>query len=449
MDASTTLQIFLILVILLVLVLVVVFRNSLFISNEDTYGEYETYFTGSCESETCGQFEGTKVIIQKCVPNEITGRGCLYPDGTMRYNSITTITPCSRQCVTYRWMLQSDSKCSLPTDECVNPGTVGSKTVTFICVAADDEGPNECTSSNLNPSNPFQQFFLGDTYNLTKSCTDFPNPVCNTSTCVFDPVLNTNPNCVTQSSPPFDILKEGVIYPSLGKVSMIGCSTELIDADDIVNRTVPPNYNPFICPNKCATPCRSFPFPGVVMLDDFDFLYGNLFLARIPGVGYVAPSKGLVTSSLNVIDNVPLEFYLFSQTREGCTQDEIEFSTAAIFTIGAREDNLYQLIVTVNTSYIGWLTSNGEWTQALNIYAGPGISSDQADSFQVELLDENRISIKTSSGDSINIPSTDGVDRSLDDLELVVFSPTTDFTDRFKCNLNPSLDHSSDFLDTT
>ncbi len=449
MDTNEAIQVFTIVSILITLALVVIFRNSLFIPSEDTYGEYVTSFTGVCESEVCGQNEGSQIVIQKCIPNETTGRGCLFSDGTQHFNTITTNVPCSKKCNSFEWQLQSESKCMLPTDNCVLPGTLGSRESTYVCVRADLEGPNQCVASNLDPSASFQQFFLGDTFTLTKSCTDFPNAVCNVLNCRFNPVLTALPNCETQSSSPFNILQEGVIYEDLGQGSSTGCSTLLITPDDIINGTIPADYNPFICPNSknkgasCAAACRSFPFPGVIFVDDLDFLYGNYFLVRIPDVGYLAPSRGLIGSSLNSIDDVSLMIFTFDLGKPGCTQDEVEFSTAVIFAIGPRGSGLYQLILTINTSYLGFLGSEPSWKQALNIYNGPGITSNVAEEFQVQLIDENTISIKTSSGESIAVNSTDGIQRTLDELELVVFSPNTNFSNRCRCNLNICLDDST------
>ena len=447
------------------------------------------------------------------------------------------------------WQVTNEGVCSLdplvPSNICVPAGTIGNRTVTYQCVPVDTQGPNFCTSSDLDPSAPSQQFFVGDTYTINLTCLNYPNDICGNwqtvnppppsgtvstmgfeiASCQFTDVLDPSLlypgiTCQTDATFPFDILKEGVLYDPLscvtnasstaGEISEINtapipidltnvcsadaCGTVLITSEDIVNVTVPDDYNPFICPSEsgtvapqiqqnvatCATPCRVIPLSGIYNIGngDLDFLYGNIFIASIPNVGFISAAQipatdGQVvlfrdtrTTSTQVLDDTPL--YVFTDalsadgvtddlTRDGCSQEKIEEDTGIVFSIGPREVDgnsfISQFNLIIDLKYLGWLgidSINPIWEQAYNIYNGPGITSDQADLFVVELLSpldttgspgsrpfigKAVISIKfgeESPGTSIIIPGTDNNQYTLDEVEITVFDPDsfTNFFDR-------------------
>nr|QBK93443.1 MAG: uncharacterized protein LCPAC404_01470 [Pithovirus LCPAC404] len=529
-ELASIFEVFLMVILIITIILVVIYRNSLFLASPNDFGDYNTLFTGDCMAATCGENNGTQTVIQNCIPNTNTGFGCLFPDGRQSFETITSQQPCTRQCEISGWQLQSETECLLtppiPPDICVEPGTLGSRSLTYECVSIDDQGPNFCNATLLDASLPPQQFNVGDTLTVDKICSDYPNDICgiwrtvdptppagtvssdgvDPAPCLLnsvfdDSLLFPGVECKTQNSAPFDILKEGVLFDPMSCVtsdpneintapidkdltltcSPTDCGTDLIDWENVVNVTIPDDFNPFICPSissitapqlqqdvaTCTTLCSVFPNPDEYTIGngDLDFLLGRTFIASIPNVGYVASAEipaidGQIilfrdtrTDGNQVLDNTPLFIFNYDNTREGCTQEQIQEQTGIFFSIAPRSVSggqfTSQFGLMIDVRYSGWMNLNDSapvWVQAYTEYNGPGIISSEANEYIVELLeplDTNRppgastlpvgtavISIRQTTGESILIPSTDGIFRTLDEIMITVYNPIDDFTIR-------------------
>lgn len=198
-------SIFIVIVIILFITILYVYRYQLFsnitsqsVKNSD-YGTYETQLVSSCvnNSGLCGD-PGTQVITEKCIPNSITGYGCLTDDlnPVQTFANRITKKECSVTCKKQIWKTLSISKCLVDSkDLCVPKGTRGSRTTVLQCVPNDGSGINSCSylcgshpDSDINipkcvtdgvvNAGQVVLFNIGDQITYSDVCEDFINPIC-------------------------------------------------------------------------------------------------------------------------------------------------------------------------------------------------------------------------------------------------------------------------------
>ena len=202
---NTFTSIFIIIIILIFITVLYIYRYQLFsnITSQSVrsfdYGTYETQLTSDCvnDSGLCGD-PGTQVITEECVPNSVTGYGCLTDDISPVQTFADRITKksCSVTCKKQVWKTLSVSKCLVDTqDLCVPRGVHGNRTTTLQCVPNDGSGINTCSylcgshpESDINipkcrigdtvNSGHITLFNIGDQITYVDPCEDFLNPIC-------------------------------------------------------------------------------------------------------------------------------------------------------------------------------------------------------------------------------------------------------------------------------
>jgi hypothetical protein len=73
------------------------------------YGFYSDSKSSGCVApgNDC-TVSGTETIVQKCIPNPNTGRGCLDEDGNETFQTVYKVKPCSNQCVSSSFTKRDD-----------------------------------------------------------------------------------------------------------------------------------------------------------------------------------------------------------------------------------------------------------------------------------------------------------------------------------------------------
>jgi len=189
-DALAFLIVSLILVVIIWLLLI---GPRLYVKDQSTFGSYgATTSSGFCINDTglCDE-TGIITISQPCVPNSITGRGCLDENGFQTFSDKIIKQSCRPVCQKSIWLNEGITPCTVdnrgPT-VCVTRGTTGTQTQTLLCIGHDTVGVNNCNTVQIVPivgiggvtgtSPQTITYQIGDTYNITSSCTNYPNPIC-------------------------------------------------------------------------------------------------------------------------------------------------------------------------------------------------------------------------------------------------------------------------------
>lgn len=124
------------------------------------YGYYANPLINTCRSETgyCTD-AGKQDIIQTCIPNATTGRGCLNSKGSQTFRTKISSQVCIPQCRQSIWFVANTTDSGICTpktgvtgegasatliDTCIDVGTLGFYRRQLECVMHDQVGTNGC-----------------------------------------------------------------------------------------------------------------------------------------------------------------------------------------------------------------------------------------------------------------------------------------------------------------
>jgi len=442
-----------ILILFLILVgLIYATRSSLYNPDPLDYGTFVTVQEGPCVPEDSGSNwrsrNGTKRIVQRCIPNPRTNFGCLVLNGVSKSNIsrgeyVTYVTqinslPCRTAKAYSDWRIISETSCGVVQED--SDIILGQKQVTRLCDQIGDNPlePNYCIDDEGTVYN------IGDTWTTTEDCfipidnTQCPlgewqivEPPSNKSpdylgsrvpsSCDFLPELNYQQDCVpydnTWEEGPggfFDVLKEGMVYtpmtcvaeecdgpnkgilltynpPSTDKCQELECTECKQDPYQTIDHSIPSNQNPVLCPTdapECLQFCRVSPDNCNNLPERFRLEDGSPFncLVGCPVVFY----KG--NRMLRLIG----QLYLFSEPIEGTFPPEYP-GEAVYFLLGPRElidDNTLSasFLGFANNQSLGWLKrldAGGslpiiDWEPAFDNINSYDTTSEDAEQFELK-----------------------------------------------------------------
>ena len=278
-------------ILLIVIVLAIIFIfNWESIVGLQQYGQF-IQRESHCILKNTNDLQGTKNIISECIPNEISGYGCLN-GRKQSYDIIIDHKPCQTVRKHSVWEFLDTGPCSIPEispDQFISSTTSGTRERRLKCVALDptaNEATTECTFIELQeligPSgipgsaNLLSVFNIDDIVTITESCADYKNPNCGFWTQI-DPETTTDigpcnfpnrsslvliDNCIVDTSDQFNDLKEGY------SVDQLGCKV----GDEI---TVPPQNDP---QSKVCLPFS----PELDQCSDFEVFPDQIANASLP-----------------------------------------------------------------------------------------------------------------------------------------------------------------------
>lgn len=320
-----------VIVLVFIAIAIVVGRGAV-LRTSNGWGEYQTVRTTRCVNalNDCQQ-PGTSLQIQRCVPNSITGRGCLDDNGNQTFAPKIIETECAIQCQRSYWLEEEPGPCQVPPLCSIGVSLPGFQVRRRRCVPRAASGVNGCTTVQLSP-NPSgggdsvpvtKQYNVGDVLETREICFQIPGEcgqwVSNTSlafpndpeeepTTTPTPTLEGHfallPRCQTEGSPMFSVLEEGflslplscqrpdgqLITPARNDPSIPfcfalsespfngqSCTNRAVQPSDISDRRLPDDFNPVICPGmidrsqnpRFILPCRHRP------LIPYDYGYGD------------------------------------------------------------------------------------------------------------------------------------------------------------------------------
>ncbi len=145
---------------IITLVFIFILRNDLFkfIVNEEDFGTYTDPLISDCYNQTgkCSDL-GTRTITESCIPNNITGKGCLDDKNNQTFATRITVETCTPICRSNIWLTESETQCIYTPDDinkiCIPADTLGTQSVSQTCVPNDSTGSNECIIE-VNPAIP-------------------------------------------------------------------------------------------------------------------------------------------------------------------------------------------------------------------------------------------------------------------------------------------------------
>lgn len=334
------LHIFIIIIIIVLFIIYFIYLYDNNITNQ--FGKYDDIIIGQCVSTTglCTD-KGIRHNIQNCIPNPITGKGCILNNGTQSFDSLIYTESCNITCYSAVWQKISNNEVCIPpadpdnpnispalTGQCLprlsntNTKYLGRKTLTYQCVQHDPTGPNNCTNVFLeNIVGPtgvtgllplLKTYNIGDTIDIIENCDPIiSNPICGNWT-----ICNTNdnyifsPNCVVSGGNiTINLYKEGLLYNTSGcqlensevlvfnnsqpithkclqNPNNINCNTDNFTTDNVPQSIID---NPFVCSNTynnsnisnnpvCVQLCRLYPTAQVSLSTNLDILINNPFI---------------------------------------------------------------------------------------------------------------------------------------------------------------------------
>jgi len=204
MDVNPGTVIAIIVAIFITIIVVWLFRYRFF--NPLTgYGTYGKPITTSCtnKSGSCADV-GTYLSITPCIPNPVTGLGCLVDADTSLLGGPPTVSfaeqitqvPCTVSCRASMWHVERTTPCLYAAGDaaqpCLSSNVRGVSTITQTCVPLDSTGPNTCalpydpTSTAPLPigcttTGGLTTCTIGTTVTLTNPCdVAVPKPICGT-----------------------------------------------------------------------------------------------------------------------------------------------------------------------------------------------------------------------------------------------------------------------------
>ena len=390
--------IFVVVVVLIVIVIIVIFFGPSIGKSADGYGTWSQPIPGFCtnESRKCTE-TGARKVTEICIPNTITGRGCLLENGDQTFNPRITVEECNVVCRSSVWDTFENS-CIL-NKTCASTGDVGVKTTVKTCVPNDNTGINACVeveylpldTGGVTPS--LKQYNVGDVIVGQTGCTNYSTLPCGiwqatlnnvnyTTTPLFG-TYNTSSECQISVTPKYGNLQEGYTpnpmtcvtgrgnitptdsTPSLNECLLLSnfpqsgqrCNNNFISPSDVINGTVPADdivmcngtyggNNP-----KFLSPCRYFPDDIVDygQGETMNILVSSFGLLITPDNRVIIPSQSPSTqgnisrlfdwrsSTLSGLQDVPISLIDYNiNFRDTCTPEDIVFNTGLLTLFGIR-----------------------------------------------------------------------------------------------------------------
>lgn len=396
------------------------------------------------ENRTTQCVDGEITIIEDCVPNPITGKGCLV-DNSLLYGTRQRISSCIIQKQRLVWK-ESVGDC-ITGQECVAEGSRGSRTNLLRCIENDNEGINSCVITEEQNGVPSTvEYNEGDTVTLTEVCYDYTTPICELYQYIVENTLLSDISafleynypinkCITENMMNYE---EGYILQSLLCDSICGpllCNSNLPPPSVIPNAQLSTTFNPVFCGEELSIliPCRRFE----------EMNYGDIILNRIlndfislsiDDEDILAIQTPNITNSIAVgIDwlrypNDPLIDLQFTlgnfdiQTLYGISPIEIIGSTIKC-----------KILCIINDDYKGWLKTivfKGRrviiWTQANDIYGGLGTIYKNTEVFTI-VVEDDKIDINDANMRTLYVPTQDTIiadDSSFIPLKSITYEIT-------------------------
>lgn len=317
--------------VLVVVVLVIVYGRYL-ATPSSGFGVWGEGVVGPCITTTPNDCDkpGVQTTVQLCLPDPITGRGCLDEGHMQTFAPKVTTSSCRVQCLLSGWT-ETTSQCMGPGN-CPPPGSAGVRRVTRRCERVGSQGVNNCTlleevelPGGAGIQHLTRSYSPGDVVVSEELCYDYdrytcgtwvvdlpgvlgdsvPTPVVGpsrlTPTPTFEGPYILSSSCVTGDDPAYSVLEEGLLTVPMSCLSQSGslvtptdldppssecpvltpdaydgqwCETTVVTPDQVRTLVVSPDYHPVVCAGiyggnnpKVVSPCRYLP--------DLPFDYGR------------------------------------------------------------------------------------------------------------------------------------------------------------------------------
>jgi len=257
----------------------------------------------------------------------------------------------------------------------------------------------------------------------------------NIGTCYLGSNYLSSVDCYTGGNPLYSAWREGYIVgpmscvagntvttpapdgPTLNLCLPIDCSPALPNVSQLRNGTLPSSFTPVLCPGvttdnpNCLMPCYLQPDNVHTGDPNLDVLANSLLFFSLGSRGFVGPwqtpsNNGQLIkmwdweqSPGQTLSDTPLLLVPSDFGRTGCSPSSVLFNSGMIFTIGIRAllgggQATVQIGTLIDNGFKGWLATNpdtigrqfGVWRQARTAYQGPGVTSDQAPTFLLQVI---------------------------------------------------------------
>jgi hypothetical protein len=398
------------------------------------WGEYRTPIVGICDGDT-----GKVSIIEECVPNSITGRGCIGSNGLQTYQPRITTQDCTPIIYGSRWSPQTVSGC-----------VDGRSTISETCIVTEDPtGVNGCVALD---GLVYRLYNVGDVRTWEVECIPLTPLVPpgvwlsnGVSTPSYTGIYNMgNDDCIvdelppltgqvpgwsiggspsTSNTSPFNLLSEGyrvmdMVCSAPQRCTNLSSSITINGQtciDTIPPEPIPSDVNPIICGAihpSVITPCRYRPLSSISfgVGTAIDVMANSLFLFIQGGRTIIPIQTPPLTSNPQVkrlfdwnnsptapLDDVSLCYVDPStDTRDGCTNQQVSFNTGMMSVLGVKSVETdgsgmtTSILTNLPGTYTGWMrtdnTSSFLYTQAVSVPSGFGSLSIDAQVFRIELL---------------------------------------------------------------
>lgn len=401
---------------------------------------------GRCRAK--GQYcseGGYKEVINRCIPNPETNRGCITPGTrfTQTYETIVTQEDCPTQCYIQRWF-------PISTSECIN----GLRETTYRCELNDPTGMNRCTNyeyieygTGVFPV--LEEYKLGDELKVKETCTQ------NNGSSV-PPIPNQGVWVLVERNVPLDMYVEAdkaPIYNNTweyqplsycaapdylqeGKADLyVGCLADgyvYVPSDQTHPQA--PTCLPYANVPDKSIACRLLPKYNTLefntieqfLLDNFGLFIQNNNLGFVtprnlpsPYMDNPFPLNETFTNYMNiysVMSDVPMMVYPLVPSLSPGDNDKITFQSGAYFYIVPQSktlgNNRYRIVCLLGDGFRGYLKTDKNntlfWEQGSR---GPGLPGRLFAEAQVFLVYFNKVIgeemtymayIYTEKGDEVN-----------------------------------------------
>ena len=238
-SLQTYLEIVIAVIILAVLILLLVYWKYVYIPDRNLFGTYSAIQTGACSPA------GFQTLTQNCIPNSVTGNGCLVPNSNEQsFKPLTAIAACQipalkqqfeskviDSCKSYlsqtevsKWIFIESNQgnpnvimppllLARPEGTCFESFPNTFRRVEKVCVStAAQNGQNNCVL--VDPRTGVRELVQpGFKYQIFEACSDHNLAQCGTwQGCGTTRLLT--PNLQLSSSDPGELFSEKIIYSS-------------------------------------------------------------------------------------------------------------------------------------------------------------------------------------------------------------------------------------------
>lgn len=432
--------IFIIILIVIIIAIFIAFGDTIS-RPKDGYGTWKTE-ESVCTNNTnlCAQ-PGTKTVKKVCIPNQITGRGCLNDNETQTYQTYITTEECNLQCRKSIWKESYT--------DCINE----SRTHKLECVLNDPSGINECILTQTAPIRTVT-YNVGDIVNNIVPCVSettilqkwkyvpsktFVDFEQREDISIEEPSLRMFfgmlPDCQTSLGNKFGVLQEGYIVspmtcnnitpidldPPVSGCNVLttipvngqACNNILISPTSISSKLLSNDFNNIMCAGlyggnnpKIIIPCRYVPtnendygnsslntlINSVILLD---INQKTIIPIQTPNrQNHISMYTDNMYGPSDLLNDVPLT-YIDGYTRTGCSPQALAFNTGALFIFGIRaiiSPTKFRAVIglEITASNYGWLKTTifkgkniATWTQGAAGYDMPGIFAKDAQLFDI------------------------------------------------------------------